>query len=80
MTPEAAISPEEILVDYEHPHGRLEGVKLSDLLSTPAESSRPVMQVSFPRNTEGQPLDWKLLRKRTKNGDLIDARIRWSSR
>jgi len=78
MEREAAISPEDILVDYDHPHGRLKGVKLSNLLSTPVESSRRIMVISSPRTTDGQSLDWKQLRERTKKGDLIDQRIRWS--
>ena len=79
MEREATIDPENVLVDYYHPHGRIEGVKISDLLSTPVEFSRPVMAISSPRCTDGQPLDWKQLRKRTKKGDLVDYRIERSA-
>ena len=79
MKYEAVISPDKIFVDYDHPHGFLQGVCLADLLLSPSEESRSRIEVSCPRNSAGEKLDWKQLRKRTKKGDLLDSRIHWSA-
>ena len=76
---ENTIDPADIVVDYDHPHGRLVGVTLSEILITPIEGTRKIISISNPRTKTGVSLNMKSLKQRTKSGgDLQDTRIQWS--
>ena len=77
--PEDSIDASNVVVDYDHPHGRLVGVPLSEILSTPAEGARKILSISNPRTSAGDSLNLKSLKQRTmRGGDLEDPRINWS--
>ncbi|MDA0814420.1 MAG: hypothetical protein O3C21_18760 [Verrucomicrobia bacterium] len=54
---EDTIDPADIVVDYDHPHGRLVGVTLSEILRTPIEGTRKILSISNPRTNAGDALN-----------------------
>jgi hypothetical protein len=76
---EDSIEPADIVVDYDHPHGRIVGVTLAEILKTPHEGTRKFLSICNPRTSTGHSLDQKYLKRRTKRGgDLEETRIIWS--
>ncbi|MES2661500.1 MAG: hypothetical protein V4689_22970 [Verrucomicrobiota bacterium] len=76
---EDSIEPADIVVDYDHPHGRIVGITLSEILKTPNEGTRKFLTICNPRTSGGHSLNLKYLKRRTKSGgDLEGTRILWS--
>ena len=69
----------DVTVDYDHPHGTIEGVLVSHLQETDPTSSRPIMTLRNPRcHACLRPLSRAELRDRIRpGGDLHDPRFLW---
>jgi hypothetical protein len=70
---------ENVIVDYEHPHGLIRDVAVKDLRLKPKEQSRPIMILLNPRcKLCGKSLSKQDIEDRLQqNGDLCDSRFRF---
>ena len=70
-------SHKNIVVDYDHPHGLLANVPISDLQASSRERTRPFMTLLNPRCIDcGKALDKLDLEQRiNQDGDLYDERF-----
>ena len=70
-------SHESVVVDYDHPHGLLQGTATKDLQTSPREQTRPRMTLLNPRCSDcGKLLTKQDLAQRVKQtGDLYDERF-----
>jgi hypothetical protein len=70
---------DDVLVEYDHPHGVIPDVAVRDLQASPTQSTRPIMCLRNARCAScGFPLAIRSLELRTApGGDLHDPRFRW---
>jgi hypothetical protein len=70
---------ENILVTYQHPHGDIVDVAVSELRDSRSDSTRPIMTLTNARcGTCGALISRREIRIRSKlGGDLHDARFRF---
>ena len=69
----------EVLVDYDHPAGTIEGVAVADLQASDPARTRQVIVLCNPRcKACGRQLSRQELKERTRRGgDLFDPRFKW---
>jgi hypothetical protein len=68
---------EDIVVDYDHPHGLIRNVAIRELQASPKELTRPFMTLLNPRcGICGKDLlEADLTQRLQRDGDLYDERF-----
>ncbi len=79
-TPAPRCAHRDVVVDYDHPHGPIEGVLVATLRSTQPSETRPRMTLRNARCVAcGVALTRRSLGARTEpGGDCFDERFEWT--